>query len=444
MNGKYSPELYKSGILMDDEVSCDSNIGALKARYSRQFNDIDNDDNVTEDIDDFLSKKEKFEPNALSTEKVINGPVWTTKAVQKQFVVNSTPSTLDSRYMKWNDVAVIRQYNNDGESTIEVEFHDVTLHHAIQLNNVGTRFTMADVSAQFVAFCSQCDDGPARLHVIHFGAWDLSKEWTIDLPAAENLSCLAVTDEWLAVASLKYVWLFTSAGLQFNMFALLSEPVTMAACSNKLSVVYNESVDTDGSPLYSCLLIENPAKVCATQAVSLRIPLSSESQLAWLGFTDENTLCACDSAGLVLAYKHGLWIPIFNAQMINGDFFWIISIQERIRHIRGIRCAKSSNHKYPAVFPRPVVSTCEFKIPLCDSDTEKSTWEENLLLANSRSVPKGSFSEDDLETIQNELEKTKLQAVLKLFLIACNNDRDCRAYDIARLCDKATTLNALV
>lgn len=52
-------------------------------------------------------------------------------------------------------VGVVRQYNNDEESSIEIEFHDVTIHHAIQLNNSQTKYCMADVNKHAVALVSR-------------------------------------------------------------------------------------------------------------------------------------------------------------------------------------------------------------------------------------------------------------------------------------------------
>ena len=40
------------------------------------------------------------------------------------FFVGSTPSHLQSRFMVWNSVGVVKCLNDDSENSIDVEFHD--------------------------------------------------------------------------------------------------------------------------------------------------------------------------------------------------------------------------------------------------------------------------------------------------------------------------------
>ena len=82
---------------------------------------------------------------------------------QKPFQPTSTSISFPHRFMvcfwddifklifrcKWlqryNSIGIVRSYNDATDSAIDVEFHDVTHHHAIHVNN-DSNFTMADLS----------------------------------------------------------------------------------------------------------------------------------------------------------------------------------------------------------------------------------------------------------------------------------------------------------
>lgn len=57
--------------------------------------------------------------------------------------------------MCWNDIGIVRCHTaENGESTIDVEFHDTNLHHGIHLNNY-LNHTMASLSSTVVALACE-------------------------------------------------------------------------------------------------------------------------------------------------------------------------------------------------------------------------------------------------------------------------------------------------
>lgn len=57
--------------------------------------------------------------------------------------------------MCWNEIGIVKcNATENGESTIEVEFHDTNLHHGIHLNNY-LNHTMASLSSSVLALACE-------------------------------------------------------------------------------------------------------------------------------------------------------------------------------------------------------------------------------------------------------------------------------------------------
>jgi chromosome transmission fidelity protein 4 len=68
----------------------------------------------------------------------------------------------------WNDVGMVRCFSSEDEeeSSIEVEFHDVAVHRSMHINNY-LRHSMAALSTQALALsCAASEDGPSKIVVI--------------------------------------------------------------------------------------------------------------------------------------------------------------------------------------------------------------------------------------------------------------------------------------
>ena len=47
--------------------------------------------------------------------------------LQGPFQPGSTPIHLESRFMVWNSVGIVKSFNSDDENSIDVEFHDASV-----------------------------------------------------------------------------------------------------------------------------------------------------------------------------------------------------------------------------------------------------------------------------------------------------------------------------
>lgn len=61
----------------------------------------------------------------------------------------------------WNAVGIIKQFNTEEEESIDIEFHNTAIHHAMHLTN-STGYTMADVSTEAVVLASPGEDSDPR------------------------------------------------------------------------------------------------------------------------------------------------------------------------------------------------------------------------------------------------------------------------------------------
>lgn len=66
---------------------------------------------------------------------------------------------------KWNDVGTVRQYSTEYEYSIEVEFHDASVHHAVQLDNTVSKYCIADLSTEALALASSAEDSGKRWEI---------------------------------------------------------------------------------------------------------------------------------------------------------------------------------------------------------------------------------------------------------------------------------------
>lgn len=87
----------------------------------------------------------------------------------------------------WNSVGLMRQYNTDEESSIDIEFHDTSTHHAMHVTNTMNHM-MGDLSVQAaILACESSYDSPSRLVCMHFSSWDNVKEWSVPMPDNEEI-----------------------------------------------------------------------------------------------------------------------------------------------------------------------------------------------------------------------------------------------------------------
>lgn len=58
----------------------------------------------------------------------------------------------------WNSVGIVRAYSSEDENSIDIEFHDSTVHHAMHVSN-HLNNTMADMSSEAIVLACEEEAG---------------------------------------------------------------------------------------------------------------------------------------------------------------------------------------------------------------------------------------------------------------------------------------------
>nr|XP_020480838.1 WD repeat and HMG-box DNA-binding protein 1 isoform X2 [Monopterus albus] len=416
------------GAILDDENSLDT--GSLKLGQEK-FGDDDDDAGSA------------VVPAAapLPFRPIYEGPLPTPP--QKAFQPGSTPAHLMHRFMMWNSVGIVRSYNDEQDNAIDVEFHDTAVHHAMHLTN-SLGHTMADISQEAVLLaCPSTDELASKLQCLHFSSWDTNKEWMVDLPRGEDAKALCLGQGWMAVAtSTLMLRLFSIGGLQREIVSLPGPVVCLAGHGQQLLIVYHRATGFDGEQSLGVQLLQFGRR--KKQIINGEpLPLSQKSYLSWLGFTAEGTPCYVDSDGVVRMLKRSLgknlgnrWTPVCNTRETcksKSDHYWVVGVHENPQQLRCIPCKGS---RYPPTLPRPAVAILPFKLPLCQTATEKGQMEEqfwrSVLFYNHYSFLSSSGYEID-EDGQRQSQKEQQELLMKMFALSCKLEREFRCVELAEL-----------
>lgn len=138
----------------------------------------------------------------------------------------------------------------------------------------------------------------------------------------------------------------------------------------------------------------------------LPVPLTPESTLSWIGFSDKGSICTYDSTGVLRQYNtsNGAWIPIFDASgHVRGasDTYFIVAVLESSQILNAIHCKGAI---YPATTPRPVLLELPLQSLLCEITTDKSQLEDKIFRWSQTQT-------DNSETMFKE-------TVIKLFVVS--------------------------
>ncbi|RNA00757.1 WD repeat and HMG-box DNA-binding 1 isoform X1 [Brachionus plicatilis] len=471
----------------DDDDGGDINSGLMdKAVASRRIVEEDDDDiqltlGADDDDDDGESleklkqktydsvKKEimTYDENMSDNEAVIEEVELSEKKkeelfkefsnIQAPFQPSSTPLALLERFMCWNSVGVVSQFCTEGDESIDIEFHNASHHHTIHIKNQ-FGYTMADVSKEAVVLASPGTSieqevevnsalsssigNQSKLTVILINSLDNSKEWNMDMVKKEYIKCVCVSRSLVACCTnKKFLRIFGLAGTQKEIVSLAGIPICVAAYDHKIFVAYNISNNSTGYSIYG-----TDGALDAEHGI---LPLSENSKIEWLGFSDEGNPYVYDSNGYLHSKcwtisKTTVWTPLSNLRATlnhKSDNYWIVGIAERNQMIKAVLCRAS---RYPHVLPRPTLSTLQFTPPLIEPESEKSLleigfWKNKQLGAAVKNYDCSSanldMDQDDLDDNVDKFESSAREALMKLFMLACKNSKEQKAYEIATIMD---------
>lgn len=322
-----------------------------------------------------------------------------TYELQASFQPSATSKALEHRYMVWNHIGIVRSHSTNSENSIEVEFHDASIHHGLHMVN-HLNHTMASLSSTVLALCSET---PSKLVCIILGGSGGSREWSMSIPNFEEILCVAASSKLVAVATdTRNLRIFSAMGTQREIVSVPGPIVSVGAHDDRIVVAYHSTAASDDQHI-SIMYIQ-------TIGLSLRcryfeIPLTPNSKLTWLGFSDKGSPVTCDTMGMVRMFsvKSNCWVPICDTSLHTkgaSDSHFIIEVSESMQIVHAILCRGTT---YPPTTPKPMVSQLKMQLPVCDIETEQSLLEETL-------VRNSTFNVD-------ESDKKIKEIALKLFAV---------------------------
>ncbi|CAH2050631.1 unnamed protein product, partial [Iphiclides podalirius] len=334
---------------------------------------------------------------------------------QPPFQPSSTPAHLEHRYMCWNDVGIVRCHTGEnGESSIDIEFHDTNLHHGIHLNNY-LNHTMASLSTSVLALACET---PSKLVCISLVG--SSKEWSVSMPDTEEILCVTATSGLVGCATnARLLRLFTPMGTQRQVISLSGPVVALSGFNTTIVAAYHVTDPgiSDQHLAMDIIAVNGRQVRCKT----VQLPLTPSARLAWIGTTDAGSPCTYDNTGVLRLYDvaSGLWMPICDTSTHSkgvSDTWFIVSISEPTQAVRAILCRGTS---FPVTVPKPIVTELPIQIPLCELDTEKGQYEEQLV--------RWAHTTADVDV------KAARETALKLFALACRSEIEQRALELMEL-----------
>ncbi|XP_034835904.1 WD repeat and HMG-box DNA-binding protein 1 [Maniola hyperantus] len=430
-----------NGILVYCDVA--GQLGMLVNCYGKESGKADgddvemveraDDDDNDELLDNLIENYESDDDNAISLEKIKNEtlglvdkddfrpasaappPAPATTPPQPPFQPSSTPVHLEHRYMCWNDIGIVRCHTaENGESSIDVEFHDSGVHHGIHLNNY-LNHTMASLSSHVLALACET---PSKLVCISLVG--SSKEWSVSMPDTEEILCVVATSGLVACATnARLLRLFTPCGTQRQVISLAGPVVALAGFSTTLLAAYHHTdPGLSDQHLAMDIVALNGRQV---RSKTVLLPLTPGSKLSWIGTTDVGSPCAYDNTGTLRLYdvSSGVWMPICDTTTHSkgaSDSWFIVSISEPTQKVRAIMCRGTS---FPQTVPKPIVAELSIQIPLCELDTEKTQYEEQLV--------RWAHTTSEVDV------KAARETALKLFALACRSEIEQRALELMEL-----------
>ncbi|KAI3420132.1 hypothetical protein GPALN_003456 [Globodera pallida] len=391
----------------------------------------------------------------------------------KSFAIGATPAVGEAsdRYLAWNSYGLIKSYKTNDDSTIEVLFHDATVHSELIIDNNVPNYVLADLNTDLVALASKSNaNKESELYVQHISAWGehSSRVWSQPMLPDERIECLCVGRNFVAVATdARHLRVFTAGGTQRFIVSLATSPLTMTARGDKLAiasstggVLVDSEDDYEHRASVTVYTVNALSGECAPSLDwTCVIPLSPFSRLCWLNFTPCGNLAAMDEECTVRLHLSGpnagggvgLWLPVLcGSELLRDpetDFLWPIALQEVPQHqFRHIYCR---NAKFPTFGTKSVPETVPWTMPTLNQESERGKLEAELMVNEVQQMVVRRGNDDNLaldaeQTRQiAQLTQNYMSNLLKLFSVSCQLNREGRATEIVHRTTNPKVIQAM-
>jgi hypothetical protein len=408
--------------------------------------------------------------------------------LQSPFQPSSTTNDdKNRRYLVWNSIGniTLREERELRQNRVEIRFADTMGRNKQEAFADTNDFVMAALSHEGAIFATPLeviDDETDNFRkpkgsMIHYHAFPAqakmhgaNETFDLHLPDNEEVTNVAVGTGWCAVATSNgFLRIFSSTGVQTNVFWLKGPAVTLVGSGSQLAVFYNASIPLGGTvqlrmDLYVLVWDRPGCNRCV--AFDQAVPLTKGSTLQWAGIEADESQCVCivDSYGMVSMLMKPLgwqWMPVLDVNRVKKDpshVWWPIGVRkDKLSYVQ------LSGESRPLIYPQPVVTAKPLRIPIAEVPHGKD--KEKVEAANLRlhelvwmqamtahkEVMKTEqdvfgllpIEESSNETLEARYEKQQVEAdktVLKMLQEACKTHELAKAFDLAH---KLRTMKAL-
>ncbi|CAH1756601.1 10090_t:CDS:10, partial [Entrophospora sp. SA101] len=373
---------------------------------------------------------------------------------QEPFQPCSTPSKNNRRYLVLNNVGSINSTKNDSYSMINVEFHNKTQNRGYNLHD-DFNYSMACLNFQGALFAvGSSKDSPSVLFFKSQNTWAIKNEWMTTFPKDEVIIGIALSSLAIIVATSKnFIRLFTLSGVQLYIFALDSV-VCMDAYQEFALIVYHLGTGYRGSQNLGYMLYNVETNDIVQKE---QLPISKDSTLEWIGFSDKGLPAMYDSEGVLSIlhrhrqYHQARWIPVlYTRNNPNPDdeasYYWPVGLNEN----KFLCIACKDGERMPR-YPRQKFHEFDWQIPLLNLDKPIGKTEEvyarmNLLIKfecdEIRAKKKSIDEEKQKELVKKHLELDKM--LLTTIRTSCKESRLQHALDLAKLLNSTKSLESAI
>jgi len=141
----------------------------------------------------------------------------------------------------YNNVGIVISISEESDtSTIDVEFHNISVHHNMSIPNIFDHTVCALTEEVLVLSGPRQDSADSSKVVVQMlQSSDSTREWLVDLFPGEEAVAVAAGLGFVAVGTNEgSVRLFSTGGVQRDVLSVGGQIVSMAAQGKQLLVVY--------------------------------------------------------------------------------------------------------------------------------------------------------------------------------------------------------------
>ncbi|PVV04858.1 hypothetical protein BB560_000626 [Smittium megazygosporum] len=380
------------------------------------------------------------------------------------FQPSATPWLGNKCYLAFNTIGtVISTKVDDTHNSIEIEFFDKSSNRDIRFPDP-YKFSMASLSSMGCLFGinssliessakvtkeksdKQLSDSGSFILYRAFKGWADQSDWSFKMNSGEFIRCLTISNRGAAIfSSLGYLRLISIGGVQTWIESIPNSVISCVAKDKVLFYICQQNIGSEGvqrgvvssESFYTWELrdISNGKRTGTGNC-----PVSANSKITWIGFTEEGLPLVLDSEGILRCLSlckvnDYLWLPVFDAKSVSKqrdkqESYWPVG---------------ALTNNFIVAIIKPILSELPFSLPVLHEGSELSNEDKKYMLESvtlrgaSEFLAMQSKPEPNMDN-GDEIELDKL--LLSSINVACKLGKLTRAIDLVMMLNSKESLLA--